>query len=191
MFSTDKNVNTIAELLLNGKKYAEMRMENAERRMVRKLTAVLTGLIMGAIILLVLMIAVIFLSAAATKALAPHLGGEAMAALTVGMFHLAFLILVCIKRKAWISTPLSNVLSIIFLGEKASQAAPEAEKIAELERTIAAEYRSLTEPQKPANNNMERALNAASRAWTIADGLILGYKLYRKFSGKRKRRSRW
>ena len=94
MFSTDKNVNTIAELLLNGKKYAEMRMETAERGMVRKLTAVLTGLIMGAIILLVLMIAVIFLSAAATKALAPHLGGEAMAALTVGMFHLAFLILV-------------------------------------------------------------------------------------------------
>ena len=40
-------------------------------------------------------------------------------------------------------------------------------------------------------NVVERALNAASRAWTIADGLILGYKLYRKFSGKRKHRSRW
>lgn len=191
MFSTDKNVNTIANLLINGKKYAEMRMENAERSMVRKLTAVLTGLIMGAIILLILMIVIIFLSAAAAKALAPHIGGEAMAALLVGMIHLALLVLICIKRRAWISTPLNNILGIIFLGEKATQVAPEAEQIAELERTIAAEYKSLTEPPKPANNNMERALNAASRAWTIADGLILGYKLYRKFSGKRKRRSRW
>lgn len=191
MFSTDKNVNTIANILLNGKKYAEMRMENAERGMVDKLTAVLTGLIIGAIVLLVLMIVIIFISAAAVSALEPHVGGYATAALLVGIFHLAVLTIICTKRKAWISTPISKGLSLIFLGEKATQPAIDAEKIAELERTIAAEYQSLTEPQKPAKNNMERALYAASRAWTLADGLILGYKLYKKFSGKRSRRSRW
>lgn len=191
MFSTDKNVNTIAEIIQNTKKYAEMRIENAERGAVDKMTAVMTGVIIGAIILLAFMVVILFLSAAAVFALAPHIGGYAMATLTVGLFHLCVLTIIFIKRKQWISAPISKALSLIFLGDKATQPAPDAEKMAELERTIATEYQSLTKPATAANNNLERAVNAASRAWAITDGIMLGYKLYKKLSRKRSRRSRW
>ena len=188
MFSTDKNVNTLAHLLRTAKTYGEMKMENAERETVDKLTAIMTGIIVGAIVMFVVMIVVLCLSASVAFALAPHVGGLVKATLLVGLFHAIALGILWTNRQKWISSPISKALSIILLRDKALQPAPDAEKIRQLEETIAADYAALTSPPESARNNLERAFHAASRAWTMADGIIFGYKLYKKFAGKRRRR---
>lgn len=187
MFSTDNNVNTLAHLLRTAKTYGELRMETAERETVEKLTAIMTGIVIGIIVMFVVMVVVLCLSASVAIALAPHVGGMVKATLLVGLFHAIALSILWANRQKWISTPISKALSVIFLRDKALQPAPDAEKIRQLEETIAADYAALTSPPKPAKNNFERAFNAASRAWTLADGIIFGYKLYRKFSGRRRR----
>lgn len=190
MFSTEKNVNTLANLLRKAKTYGEMKMENAERNTVEKLTNIMTGIIMGGIVMFVVMIVVLCLSASVAFALAPHVGGLVKATLLVGLFHTIALCVLWANRKNWIAAPISKALSIILLREKALQPAPDAEKLRKLEESIAADYAALTNPPTPASNNLERAINAASRAWTLADGIIFGYKLYKKFSRKGRGRRR-
>lgn len=190
MFSSDKNVNLIAGMLANAKKYGEMRLENFERGSVDKMTSVLTGIILGAVLMLFVILIIIFLSAAVVFGIAPYVGGYAIASLIVGLVHLTLLIVIWVNRKKWISIPINALLADVFLADKANEPAPTKQQMTELEQAIADDYSSLLSPATPANNRLEQAVNAASRAWSIADAVFLVYKLYNKFGGNTRKKRR-
>lgn len=50
-----------------------------------------------------------------------------------------------------------------------------------LEQTIAEDFNELTAPPPPSNNKLETMISVASRAWSIFDGAMVGYKLFQRF----------
>lgn len=190
MLSSDQNIDNISRLLKNAKRYGDMRLDSFERSTVEKLSTVISGIIMGAIILLVSMIAVIFISAAVVMALVPHVGGT-MAMLIVGGFYAVVLLMVYNMRRTLILIPIKAALTRVFFAERADTPAPTAEDIKKAKQAVMDDYESFTAPPPPANNRFEQAMQTASKAWSIADGVIMGYKLYRRFNkffgGKRRR----
>lgn len=190
MFSSDEKIESIAQMLAKAKTYGNLRMESFERSTVEKLTTVISALIMAAVIFVVSLIVIIFISAAVVVGLAPHVGGYLWALLIIGAFYTVVLLYVYARRHALIAIPIKAALAQIFFAERANEPAPTAEQMQEAKQAFMDDYESLTAPPPPANNKFEQAMQAASKAWSIADGLILGYKLYKKFvpSGRRKRR---
>lgn len=191
MFSSDQNIEAILRLIQNAKKYGDLRLESVERSIVEKLSTIVTGLIMGAVILMVSLLVVIFVSAAVVFGIAPHVGGYLPAFLIVGAFYTVALIIVYSKRHSLIAIPLKRVLASVFFAERANDPAPTAEQLNEAKQAFVDDYESLTAPPPPANNRFEQAMQTASKAWSIADGVIMGYKLYRKFGhffGRKKKR---
>lgn len=190
MFSSDEKIESIAQLLAKAKNYGNLRMESFERSTVDKLTTVISALIMAAVIFVVSLIVIIFISAAVVVALAPHVGGYLAALLIVGAFYAVVLLIVYSRRHTLIAIPIKAALAKIFFAERANDPAPTAAQMQEARQAFMDDYESLTAPPPPANNKFEQAMQAASKAWSIADGLILGYKLYKKFvpAGRRKRR---
>lgn len=190
MFSSDHNIEAISRLLTNAKKYGELRLNSFEHTTVEKLTTLFTALIMGAVILLVSLIVVIFLGAAAVVGLAPHVGGYFVALLIVGAFFLCILGVVYLRRHSIIAAPIKAALAQIFFAEHAADPAPTSAEMDEAKQTLVDDYEALTSPKKPANNNFDRAIQTASKAWSIADGAIMGYKLYKRFSPFFRRKKR-
>lgn len=187
MLSSDKNVETIARLIGNTRKYGEMKLETIERHTVEGLSTLLSTIIMGAVIFVVSLIVIVFLSGAIVYALAPHIGGTAIAFLAMGLVYAVILSFIYMKRHALIMIPIRKALAQGFFAEKAEEEAPSAEEMNTVKDSIIGDYQSLTAPPSPARNRFELAMNTASKAWTVADGLIMGYKLYKKFFNKRRR----
>lgn len=191
MLSTDQNIEKISQMLKNAKKYGDLRLDSFERSSVEKLSTVISGIIMGAIILLVSIIAIIFISAAVVMALMPHVGGIT-AMLIVGGFYAIVLFVVYSMRRTLILIPIKAALARVFFAERADTPAPTAEEMSNAKQAFMNDYETFTAPPPPANNRFEQAMQTASKAWSIADGVILGYKLYKRFNvlfgGKRRKR---
>ena len=54
-------------------------------------------------------------------------------------------------------------------------------ELEQLEQVIADDFHELTAPPPPSNNKLEAMIGVASRAWSIFDGAMMGYKLFRRF----------
>jgi hypothetical protein len=50
-----------------------------------------------------------------------------------------------------------------------------------LEQSIAEDFNELTAPPLASDNKLESMVNFASRAWSIFDGAMMGYKLFHRF----------
>ena len=74
MFSTDKNIETIAELIEAVKNYIGLQTKYAKLDVIEKIVRLLTALTMLAVLLLLLFIGLIYLSFAIAYALAPLIG---------------------------------------------------------------------------------------------------------------------
>lgn len=188
MLSSDNTINTIVRLVENSHRYTEMKMEHLERTTVKRLTSVISFLLMAAVIFIVGSMAALIFCAALIVALAPHVGGYIVAMAIVGGVLLLALLYVYARRHRMIVRPLERIIASMILAEKADTTGPAQHEVEEVENDIVRDFHSLTTPPTPARNKFEEAVNAASRAWTIADALIMGYKLYRKLGKKGRRR---
>lgn len=114
MFSSDKNVESIAQLVESLKNYVGLQGEYLKFNVVEKAVRLITALTL-AIVFLILGIAILFyLSFALIYTLEP-LTGIALAFLILAVLFLLILILVFAKRKSWIERPLVRFLSDILL----------------------------------------------------------------------------
>jgi len=110
MFSSDKNVETIAQLIEALKRYIEVQKEYQQLNIIEKVVRLLTALSV-VIVLTILAIAVLFyLSFAIIHWLEP-LTGLGLAYFLMSMIFLALLLCVIIFRKAWIERPLVRFLA--------------------------------------------------------------------------------
>ena len=114
MLSSDKNVESIAQLVESVKNYVGLQGEYLKFNAVEKIVRLTTALTLT-IVFIILCVAILFyLSFALIYAIAP-LTGTALAFFIMAVLFLILLIVVFIKRKSWIERPLVRFLSEILL----------------------------------------------------------------------------
>jgi len=110
MLSSDKNVESIVELIDALKEHVDLQKEYLELNVIEKVVKLVTALTI-AVIFVILGVAVLFyLTYAIVHWIAP-LTGLALAYFLVAMFFAALLVLVCVFRKQWIERPLVRFLA--------------------------------------------------------------------------------
>ncbi len=116
MFSTDKNIETIGQLVEVVRHYIGLQSEYVRLDIVDKIVKLFTVLIMAAIIGILLLTALIYLSFAAAFALST-LVGQAEAFCIVGGCYVILLLLCIIYRHQWIEKPLVQFLASLLLSK--------------------------------------------------------------------------
>ena len=114
MLSSDKNVETISQLIEMVKHNLELRKEYAKLDMVDKVVRLLSAATLAFILIVIIAAILLFLSACVASWLSAHIGLP-MALLAVAGFYFLLLIMVYIGRKAWIERPLVKYLSRLLL----------------------------------------------------------------------------
>ena len=115
MLSSDKNVESIAQLVEVLKHYLGLQAEYVKLDVVDKVVRLLTAATLAIVLLLVLIGAMLFLFLGIANWLSQYVGTTA-SYLIVGTFHLLFLILIIIFRKPLIEKPLVRFLANLLLG---------------------------------------------------------------------------
>lgn len=115
MFSTDKNIESIADLVEAAKKYIGLKSEYIKLDVIDKVVRIITALALTVVILLLVILLLIYLSFAAAYALADLTGSLPLGFLTVAGIYLLLLLVIIFKRKAWIEKPLVSFLAGILL----------------------------------------------------------------------------
>lgn len=116
MFSTDKNIETIAQLIEAIRHYIGLRTKYMKLDVIDKIVRLLTALIMVGLLLILLFLALIYLSFATVYALQPIMGMAAAFACVAGAYFLVLLLFV-VFRKRWIERPLVRFLASLLMQE--------------------------------------------------------------------------
>lgn len=116
MFSTDKNIETIAQLIEVVRHYIGLQTKYMKLDVIDKIVRLLTALVMVAVLSLLLFIGLIYLSFAAAYALEPLMGIAAAFTCIAGAYF-AVLLLFVIFRKKWIERPLVRFLASMLMQE--------------------------------------------------------------------------
>lgn len=114
MFSNDKNIETIGQLVEAIKQYIGLRGEYIKLNLVDKVVRILTIATISVIIAILLMLTLIYFSFAVAYALAPIMG-HALAFGTVAAAYFIILLLCVANRKRWIERPLVRLLASILM----------------------------------------------------------------------------
>ena len=114
MLSSDKNIETLAQLVETVKSYLSLQGEYLKLNVIDKMVRLVTALTLT-IVFVILGVAVLFyLSFAIVYWLEP-LTGTALAFFLMAMLFLALLVLVFIFRKSWIERPLVRFLADLLM----------------------------------------------------------------------------
>lgn len=116
MFSNDKNIETIGQLVEVVRHYIGLQSEYVRLDIVDKIVKLFTVLIMATVIGILLLTALIYLSFAAAFALSTIIG-QAEAFCIVGVFYVLLLLLCIIYRHQWIEKPLVQFLASLLLSK--------------------------------------------------------------------------
>ena len=114
MFSSDKNVESIAQLVESVKSYVGLQGEYLKLDAIQKVVRLVTAMTLTIVLLLLGIAFLFYLSFACVYWLEP-LTGTALAFFIVALFFLALLILVFVNRKSWIERPLVRFLADVLL----------------------------------------------------------------------------
>lgn len=117
MFSSDKNIETISQLVTEIKRYVELKSKAMQIQFVCKLSRLFTAIIVFLVLFMLLSLTVMFLSMMTASALSQWLGNDALAYGIVVLFYLLLATLLFFKRKAWIERPLTNFVAQLFFNK--------------------------------------------------------------------------
>lgn len=115
MFSSDKNIESVAQLIEGIKKYASLRLEHTKFNIIEKTVRIITALTTTLLLSFLIMLMLIYLSFAASYAIASLVDSYVIGFLCVAVFYFVLLILIVAKRKSWIERPLVRFLSNVLL----------------------------------------------------------------------------
>ncbi len=115
MFSNDKNIETIAQLVEHLKQYGTLRMEMFRLDATEKIVRIITTLLLTLVLSLLFCAIITYLSFAGAFALADILGSNVLGFLCIAGCYTILFIIVYLKRKAWIEQPLVRFLASILL----------------------------------------------------------------------------
>jgi membrane-bound ClpP family serine protease len=116
MLSSDKNVESIAQLIEVLKHYLGLQSEYVKLDVIDKVVRLLTAATLAIIFLFITIAVLMYFSFAAAFWLSAYTG-MATAFLIISVLHLFIFILFFIKRKAWIEKPLVHFLASLLLSK--------------------------------------------------------------------------
>ena len=114
MFSNDKNIETIMQLIEAVKRYIGLKSEYIQIDITEKSVRVLKVLILFMLTSALLFFVVALLSIALVYAIAPYTG-NALAFVCVAVLHVIFYFVVFFNRKKFLERPLTKFLASIIL----------------------------------------------------------------------------
>ena len=114
MLSSDKNVESIAQLVESVKNYVGLQGEYLKLDAIQKIVRLVTALTLTIVLLLLGIAFLFYLSFACVCWLEP-LTGTALAFFLIAIFFLALLILVFLNRRTWIERPLVRFLADVLI----------------------------------------------------------------------------
>jgi hypothetical protein len=114
MFSSDKSVETIAQLIEVLKNYIGLQKEYVKLDVIDKVVRLVTALALSIVFILLGVAVLLYLSFAIVHWL-ESMTGLGMAYFIVAVIHLLLLIMVVVFRKAWIERPLVRWLASMLL----------------------------------------------------------------------------
>ena len=116
MLSSDKNVETIAQLIEVLKHYLGLQTEYLKLDVIDKVVRLFTAFALAVVFFMILIAVLLYLSFAFAFWLASFTG-TALAFLIVGLFHLLLFIVFFFMRKKWIEKPLVHLLAGLLLSK--------------------------------------------------------------------------
>lgn len=116
MFSSDKNVEAIGQLVEVIRHYVGLQKEYVKLDVIDKVVRLLTVTVVVLMLCITFLLMLIYLSFAAAWAMEPHVGIVA-AYCIVAAFYLFVLLLFIIFRKQWIERPLVKFLAGLLLSK--------------------------------------------------------------------------
>ena len=114
MISSDKNIETIAQLVESAKHYIGIQSEYVKLDVIEKVVKLLTVAAISLLVLLLAMLMLTYFSFARAYGLGAKIGMVWSFALVAGIY-LALLVLLLAKRRQWIEKPLVRFLADLFL----------------------------------------------------------------------------
>lgn len=114
MFSSDKNVETIAQLIEALKRYLGVQKEFLKLSVIEKFVRLITALTLAVVFIMLGFAVLFFMSFALVYWLAP-LVGVALAFFIMALIYLTLAFIVFTNRKAWIERPLVRFLADVLL----------------------------------------------------------------------------
>ena len=116
MLSSDKNVETIAQLIEVLKHYLGLQTEYLKLDVIDKVVRLITALALAVVFFIILIAVLLYLSIALAFWLATFTG-TAIAVLIVGAVHLLLFVVFFFMRKKWIEKPLVHFLAGLLLSK--------------------------------------------------------------------------
>ena len=110
--------SSIHRIISRIKRYLGLQREYVMLSFAEKLTVLLTALIVGAIMMLVCSLVLIFLSLAVSSWLSDVLGSDVYGYGIVALFYLVCGAVFYANRRNWIANPIANALVTMLVGEK-------------------------------------------------------------------------
>lgn len=121
MLSNDENIERIADLIEEGKRWILLKKEYTKLDIIEKLVRLLSSLTIAFVIALLILLALIYLSFAAAYGLAELLESLPMAFLSVCLVYIILLAIVLAKRHSWIERPMVKFLIALFKDEHSAR----------------------------------------------------------------------
>ncbi|MBQ8988965.1 MAG: phage holin family protein [Prevotella sp.] len=116
MLSSDKNVETIAQLIEVLKHYLGLQTEYVKLDVIDKVVRLLTAAALAILFFFIIIAVLLFLSFAFAFWLSAYTG-TALAFLIVAVIHFFLFILFILYRKTWIEKPLVHFLATLLLSK--------------------------------------------------------------------------
>lgn len=117
MFANDKNIESLQQLLIEFKKYAELQKDYVKLHLIEKLTILISTLILVFVLLVLGIIALFYLSFTMAYVLEPYVGGLMYSYGIITGCILLLIFLIIVFRKKLIIQPMVNFLANLFLND--------------------------------------------------------------------------
>lgn len=114
MFSSDKNIETIGQLIKLIKHNIGLQGEYLKLDIMEKTVRIITALLLFAFLTLIIIAVLFFLSLSAALAMAQSIGYPAAFGI-IGAFYIIVFILFLVFRKSWIEKPLIRFITNLLI----------------------------------------------------------------------------
>ena len=114
MFSSDKNIETIGQLIRLIKHNIGLQGEYLKLDIMEKTVRIITALLLFAVLTLIIIAVLFFLSLSAALAMAQSIGYPAAFGI-IGAFYIIVFILFLVFRKSWIEKPLIRFITNLLI----------------------------------------------------------------------------
>lgn len=118
MFSSDRNIETISQLVVELKNFVELQKKCLQIDFVSKLSKLMTAIVMGAVLFILGAVALMFISMTLAAFLETYVGGMDRSYAIIVAIYAILAYIIYSHRKQWIESPITNFLGHLFLEEQ-------------------------------------------------------------------------